>query len=387
MKIRKQNWPILFFLVVIIAISLFIWISIGRFNPVSVNKLEDGQGQNTGSASLYLTADENHGLDNWIPLLKSDEKLIPTAYASYGVWHPKVQDEVYKHFSLFDRPDLSASRKVLENDDLQLWQGDTSYGNGNDQFVLTLVHKNHDGNWSYTSPDYQLDQEDRTGNTLISLAEDEDTIYLIYAFLEDYDQAHHLKAFEMNKETGQITEGHVTDNANYELYSSSLDGLNRNPQRHLLPVDTSDDDSLASSSIYETIDPTTGESQQVDLSSLANSSDASVTTDRIPLVIGDQIYVVTSDYIEDANGSRPSQIRTYLYNSNEDKFQEIWPLDPEDNPDYYIENGYIFHTIVDGKTGYLEQIDIATGERTTIEEYTIEENAPYTFAKPKLARE
>lgn len=39
MKIRKQNWPILFFLVVIIAISLFIWISIGRFNPVSVNNL------------------------------------------------------------------------------------------------------------------------------------------------------------------------------------------------------------------------------------------------------------------------------------------------------------------------------------------------------------
>ncbi|MEC1386677.1 hypothetical protein [Aerococcus viridans] len=29
----------------------------------------------------------------------------------------------------------------------------------------------------------------------------------------------------------------------------------------------------------------------------------------------------------------------------------------------------------------LQRVDIATGETTTVEEYTIEENSPYSFAK------
>ncbi|MCP6346974.1 hypothetical protein NL431_28130, partial [Klebsiella pneumoniae] len=66
--------------------------------------------------------------------------------------------------------------------------------------------------------------------------EDDTTIYLVYAFLKDYDQADYLKTFELNKENGEITESTTMDNSVYELYSDSVDGLNRNPKYHLLPI-------------------------------------------------------------------------------------------------------------------------------------------------------
>ena len=62
-------------------------------------------------------------------------------------------------------------------------------------------------------------------------------------------------------------------------------------------------------------------------------------------------------------------------------FDQVWQSDLEQAPDYYIDNGYIFQTIADGKTGQLQRVDITTGETTTVEEYTIEKNSPYSFAK------
>lgn len=386
MKMRKQNWLTLIFLVVITGVSLFVWIGVGTFKPVKVTSVSPGaSGQDTRASSLYLTSEDNQNPINWIPLSRRGDALIPTTNASYGMFSSQVQDAVYKNFSLFDRPNLSNSRLVLENDDLQLWQADTLLGDSKDQLDLTLIQKNDDGNWTYTTPSYQLDQADRTGNTLMSIAEDDTSVYLVYAFLQDYDHADYLKTFELNKENGEITGASTMDNAGYELYSGSVDGLNRNPKYHLLPIaatNNEDSEDYISPTTYEIINPTNGNKQTMDTSSLVSAlEEQSGETGLMPMIIEDKIFILTNNYVENDYGSYPSQLSIYAYDMESQNFDQVWQSDLEQDPGYYIDNGYIFQTLADGKTGQLQQVDIATGEMTTVEEYTIEENSPYSFAK------
>ena len=386
MKIRKQNWLTLIFLVVIAGVSLFVWLGVGTFKPVKVTSVNpEVSGQETQASSLYLTSEDDQNSIHWIPLSRRGDGLIPTTNASYGMFSAQVQDAVYKNFSLFDRPNLSNSRLILENDDLQLWQTDTLLGDSKAQLNLTLIQKNDEGNWTYTIPSYQLDQADRTGNTLMSIAEDDTTIYLVYAFLQDYDQANYLKTFELNKENGEITEATTMDNASYELYSGSVDGLNQNPKYHLLPIaatNNEDSEDYISPTTYEIINPTNGNKQSMDTSSLVSAlEEQSGETDLTPMIIEDKIFVLTNNYVENDYGSYPSQLSIYAYDMESQNFDQVWQSDLEQAPYYYIDNGYIFQTIADGKTGQLQRVDITTGETTTVEEYTIEENSPYSFAK------
>lgn len=386
MKMRKQNWLTLIFLVVIAGVSLFVWLGVGTFKPVKVTSVNpEVSGQETQASSLYLTSEDDQNSIHWIPISRRGDGLIPTTNASYGMFSAQVQDAVYKNFSLFDRPNLSNSRLILENDDLQLWQADTLLGDSKAQLNLTLIQKNDEGNWTYTIPSYQLDQADRTGNTLMSIAEDDTTIYLVYAFLQDYDQANYLKTFELNKENGEITEATTMDNASYELYSGSVDGLNQNPKYHLLPIaatNNEDSEDYISPTTYEIINPTNGNKQSMDTSSLVSAlEEQSGETDLTPMIIEDKIFVLTNNYVENDYGSYPSQLSIYAYDMESQNFDQVWQSDLEKNPDYYIDNGYIFQTIADGKTGQLQRVDITTGETTTVEEYTIEENSPYSFAK------
>lgn len=386
MKMRKQNWLTLIFLVVIAGVSLFVWLGVGTFKPVKVTSVNpEVSGQETQASSLYLTSENDQNSIHWIPLSRRGDALIPTTNASYGMFSAQVQDAVYKNFSMFHRPNLSNSRLILENDDLQLWQADTLLGDSKAQLNLTLIQKNDEGNWTYTIPSYQLDQADRTGNTLMSIAEDDTTIYLVYAFLQDYDQANYLKTFELNKENGEITEATTMDNASYELYSGSVDGLNQNPKYHLLPIaatNNEDSEDYISPTTYEIINPTNGNKQSMDTSSLVSAlEEQSGETDLTPMIIEDKIFVLTNNYVENDYGSYPSQLSIYAYDMESQNFDQVWQSDLEKNPDYYIDNGYIFQTIADGKTGQLQRVDITTGETTTVEEYTIEENSPYSFAK------
>lgn len=386
MKMRKQNWLTLIFLVVIAGVSLFVWLGVGTFKPVKVTSVNpEVSGQETQASSLYLTSEDDQNSIHWIPLSRRGDGLIPTTNASYGMFSAQVQDAVYKNFSLFDRPNLSNSRLILENDDLQLWQADTLLGDSKAQLNLTLIQKNDEGNWTYTIPSYQLDQADRTGNTLMSIAEDDTTIYLVYAFLQDYDQANYLKTFELNKENGEITEATTMDNASYELYSGSVDGLNQNPKYHLLPIAAANNEvseDYISPTTYEIINPTNGNKQSMDTSSLVSAlEEQSGETDLTPMIIEDKIFVLTNNYVENDYGSYPSQLSIYAYDMESQNFDQIWQSDLEQASDYYIDNGYIFQTIADGKTGQLQRVDITTGETTTVEEYTIEENSPYSFAK------
>lgn len=386
MKMRKQNWLTLIFLVVIAGVSLFVWLGVGTFKPVKVTSVNpEVSGQETQASSLYLTSEDDQNSIHWIPLSRRGDALIPTTNASYGMFSAQVQDAVYKNFSLSDRPNLSNSRLILENDDLQLWQADTLLGDSKAQLNLTLIQKNDEGNWTYTIPSYQLDQADRTGNTLMSIAEDDTTIYLVYAFLQDYDQANYLKTFELNKENGEITEATTMDNASYELYSGSVDGLNQNPKYHLLPIaatNNEDSEDYISPTTYEIINPTNGNKQSMDTSSLVSAlEEQSGETDLTPMIIEDKIFVLTNNYVENDYGSYPSQLSIYAYDMESQNFDQVWQSDFEQAPYYYIDNGYIFQTIADGKTGQLQRVDITTGETTTVEEYTIEENSPYSFAK------
>lgn len=386
MKMRKQNWLTLIFLVVIAGVSLFVWLGVGTFKPVKVTSVNpEVSGQETQASSLYLTSEDDQNSIHWIPLSRRGDALIPTTNASYGMFSAQVQDAVYKNFSLFDRPNLSNSRLILENDDLQLWQADTLLGDSKAQLNLTLIQKNDEGNWTYTIPSYQLDQADRTGNTLMSIAEDDTTIYLVYAFLQDYDQANYLKTFELNKENGEITEATTMDNASYELYSGSVDGLNQNPKYHLLPIaatNNEDSEDYISLTTYEIINPTNGNKQSMDTSSLVSAlEEQSGETNLTPMIIEDKIFVLTNNYVENDYGSYPSQLSIYAYDMESQNFDQVWQSDLEQASDYYIDNGYIFQTIADGKTGQLQRVDITTGETTTVEEYTIEENSPYSFAK------
>lgn len=386
MKMRKQNWLTLIFLVVIAGVSLFVWLGVGTFKPVKVTSVNpEVSGQETQASSLYLTSEDDQNSIHWIPLSRRGDALIPTTNASYGMFSAQVQDAVYKNFSLFDRPNLSNSRLILENDDLQLWQADTLLGDSKAQLNLTLIQKNDEGNWTYTIPSYQLDQADRTGNTLMSIAEDDTTIYLVYAFLQDYDQANYLKTFELNKENGEITEATTMDNASYELYSGSVDGLNQNPKYHLLPIaatNNEDSEDYISPTTYEIINPTNGNKQSMDTSSLVSAlEEQSGETNLTPMIIEDKIFVLTSNYVENNYGSFPSQLSIYAYDMESQNFDQVWQSDLEQASGYYIDNGYIFQTIADGKTGQLQRVDITTGETTTVEEYTIEENSPYSFAK------
>lgn len=386
MKMRKQNWLTLIFLVVIAGVSLFVWLGVVTFKPVKVTSVNpEVSGQETQASSLYLTSEDDQNSIHWIPLSRRGDALIPTTNASYGMFSAQVQDVVYKNFSLFDRPNLSNSRLILENDDLQLWQADTLLGDSKAQLNLTLIQKNDEGNWTYTIPSYQLDQADRTGNTLMSIAEDDTTIYLVYAFLQDYAQANYLKTFELNKENGEITEATTMDNASYELYSGSVDGLNQNPKYHLLPIaatNNEDSEDYISPTTYEIINPTNGNKQSMDTSSLVSAlEEQSGETDLTPMIIEDKIFVLTNNYVENDYGSYPSQLSIYAYDMESQNFDQVWQSDLEKNPDYYIDNGYIFQTIADGKTGQLQRVDITTGETTIVEEYTIEENSPYSFAK------
>lgn len=386
MKMRKQNWLTLIFLVVIAGVSLFVWLGVGSFKPVKVTSVNpEVSGQETQASSLYLTSEDDQNSIHWIPLSRRGDALIPTTNASYGMFSAQVQDAVYKNFSLFDRPNLSNSRLILENDDLQLWQADTLLGDSKAQLNLTLIQKNDEGNWTYTIPSYQLDQADRTGNTLMSIAEDDTTIYLVYAFPQDYDQANYLKTFELNKENGEITEATTMDNASYELYSGSIDGLNQNPKYHLLPIaatNNEDSEGYISPTTYEIINPTNGNKQSMDTSSLVSAlEEQSGETNLTPMIIEDKIFVLTNNYVENDYGSFPSQLSIYAYDMESQNFDQVWQSDLEQAPDYYIDNGYIFQTIADGKTGQLQRVDITTGETTTVEEYTIEENSPYSFAK------
>ena len=126
MKMRKQNWLTLIFLVVISGVSLFVWLGFGTFKPVKVTSVNsEASGQETQSSSLYLTSEGDQNSIHWIPLSRRGDALIPTNTTSYGMFNSQVQDAVYKNFSLFDRPNLSNARLILENDDLQLWQADT----------------------------------------------------------------------------------------------------------------------------------------------------------------------------------------------------------------------------------------------------------------------
>ena len=386
MKMRKQNWLTLIFLVVIAGVSLFVWLGVGTFKPVKVTSVNpEVSGQETQASSLYLTSEDDQNSIHWIPLSRRGDALIPTTNASYGMFSAQVQDAVYKNFSLFDRPNLSNSRLILENDDLQLWQADTLLGDSKAQLNLTLIQKNDEGNWTYTIPSYQLDQADRTGNTLMSIAEDDTTIYLVYAFLQDYDQANYLKTFELNKENGEITEATTMDNASYELYSGSVHGLNQNPKYHLLPIaatNNEDSEGYISPTTYEIINPTNGNKQSMDTSSLVSAlEEQSGETNLTPMIIEDKIFVLTNNYVENDYGSFPSQLSIYAYDMESQNFDQVWQSDLEQAPDYYIDNGYIFQTIADGKTGQLQRVDITTGETTIVEEYTIEENSPYSFAK------
>lgn len=386
MKMRKQNWLTLIFLVVIAGVSLFVWLGVGSFKPVKVTSVNPKVSrQETQASSLYLTSEDDQNSIHWIPLSRRGDALIPTTNASYGMFSAQVQDAVYKNFSLFDRPNLSNSRLILENDDLQLWQADTLLGDSKAQLNLTLIQKNDEGNWTYTIPSYQLDQADRTGNTLMSIAEDDTTIYLVYAFPQDYDQANYLKTFELNKENGEITEATTMDNASYELYSGSIDGLNQNPKYHLLPIaatNNEDSEGYISPTTYEIINPTNGNKQSMDTSSLVSAlEEQSGETNLTPMIIEDKIFVLTNNYVENDYGSFPSQLSIYAYDMESQNFDQVWQSDLEQAPDYYIDNGYIFQTIADGKTGQLQRVDITTGETTTVEEYTIEENSPYSFAK------
>lgn len=386
MKMRKQNWLTLIFLVVIAGVSLFVWLGVGSFKPVKVTSVNPKVSrQETQASSLYLTSEDDQNSIHWIPLSRRGDALIPTTNASYGMFSAQVQDAVYKNFSLFDRPNLSNSRLILENDVLQLWQADTLLGDSKAQLNLTLIQKNDEGNWTYTIPSYQLDQADRTGNTLMSIAEDDTTIYLVYAFPQDYDQANYLKTFELNKENGEITEATTMDNASYELYSGSIDGLNQNPKYHLLPIaatNNEDSEGYISPTTYEIINPTNGNKQSMDTSSLVSAlEEQSGETNLTPMIIEDKIFVLTNNYVENDYGSFPSQLSIYAYDMESQNFDQVWQSDLEQAPDYYIDNGYIFQTIADGKTGQLQRVDITTGETTTVEEYTIEENSPYSFAK------
>lgn len=386
MKMRKQNWLTLIFLVVIAGVSLFVWLGIGTFKPVKVTSVNpEVSRQETQAPSLYLTSEDDQNSIHWIPLSRRGDALIPTTNASYGMFSAQVQDAVYKNFSLFDRPNLSNSRLILENDDLQLWQADTLLGDSKAQLNLTLIQKNDEGNWTYTISSYQLDQADRTGNTLMSIAEDDTTIYLVYAFLQDYDQANYLKTFELNKENGEITEATTMDNASYELYSGSIDGLNQNPKYHLLPIaatNNEDSEDYISPTTYEIINPTNGNKQSMDTSSLVSAlEEQSGETNLTPMIIEDKIFVLTNNYVENDYGSFPSQLSIYAYDMESQNFDQVWQSDLEQAPDYYIDNGYIFQTIADGKTGQLQRVDITTGETTTVEEYTIEGNSPYSFTK------
>ncbi len=386
MKMRKQNWLTLIFLVVIVGVSLFVWLGVGTFKPVKVTSVNPGvSGQETQPSSLYITSEDDHNSIHWIPLSRRGDALNPTINASYGMFSSQVQDAVYKKFSLFDRPNLSNARLILENDDLQLWQADTPLGDNKAQLDLTLIQKNDEGNWTYSKPSYQLDQADRTGNSLMSIAEDDTTIYLVYAFLKDYDQADYLKTFELNKENGEITESTTMDNSVYELYSGSVDGLNRNPKYHLLPIAATNNENsedYISPTTYEIINPTNGNKQTMDTSSLVSAlEELSGETDIMPVIIEDKIFVLTNNYVENDYGSYPSQLSIYAYDMEIQNFDQVWQSDLAQNPDYYIDNGYIFQTLADGKTGQLQRVDVATGETTTVEEYTIEENSPYSFAK------
>lgn len=386
MKMRKQNWLTLIFLVVIVGVSLFVWIGVGTFKPVKVTSVNPGvSGQETQPSSLYITSEDDQNSIHWIPLSRRGDALSPTTNASYSIFSGQVQDAVYKNFSLFDRPNLSNSRLVLENDDLQLWQADTLLADSKAQLDLTLIQKNDEGNWTYTKPSYRLDQADRTGNTLMSIAEDDTTIYLVYAFLQDYDQADYFKTFELNKENGKITEATTMDNASYELYSGSVDGLNRNPKYHLLPIaatNNEDSEDYISPTTYEIVNPTNGDKQTMDTSSLVNAlEERAGEIDLMPMIIEDKIFVLINNYVENNYGSYPSQLSIYAYDMNSQHFDQVWQANLEQNPSYYIDNGYIYQTLADGKTGQLQRVNIATGETTTVEEYTIEENSPYSFAK------
>lgn len=385
MKINKRNWLTLLFLAIITAVALFIWVGVTSFKPVKLTTMNTNHtSENSGISTLYLAAGENQAMSNWIPLSKNNDDIVATSYSSYSLLNAKDQDEVYQHFSLFNRPNLSGSRLILENDDIQLWQADTMYGNSKDQLGLTLIHKKSDGDWTYTSPSYLLDQGDRTGNTLLSLAEDEDTIYLIYAFLQDFDQSNYLKAFQLDKESGEISVGNTIDGSQYELYSTGVDGLNRQPQRHVLAMSNTDtdDENFVPATTYEIVDPNSGDQLQMDTSSLQDqSTDQTVSTEVNPVIIKDEIYVVTSDYSENEDDEKPIQVKTYRYDPTKKSFNQLWTMDLERDPSYYIENGYIYHTITDGKKGKLDQVDITTGETTTVEEYQINENSIYTFAK------
>ncbi|MGW9752052.1 hypothetical protein ACUW9Z_000574 [Aerococcus sp. 150760007-1] len=392
MKMRKQNWLTLIFLVVIVGVSLFVWLGVGTFKPVKVTSVNPGvSGQETQPSSLYITSEDDQNSIHWIPLSRRGDALSLTINGSYSIFGAQVQDAVYKNFSLFDRPNLSNSRLVLENDALQLWQADTPLGDNKAQLDLTLIQKNDEGNWTYTKPPYQLDQADRTGNSLISIAEDDTTIYLVYAFLQDYDQADYLKTFELNKENGEITESTTMDNASYELYSGSVDGLNRNPKYHLLPIaatNNEDSEDYISPTTYEIINPTNGSKQTMDTSSLVSTLEEQAgETDFMPMIIEDKIFVLTNNYVENDYGSYPSQLSIYAYDMESQNFDQVWQSDLEQDPSYYIDNGYIFQTLADGKTGQLQRVDVATGEMTTVEEYTIEENSPYSFAKTTSVEE
>lgn len=386
MKMRKQNWLTLIFLAVIAGVSLCVWLGVGTFKPVKVTSVNpEASGQETQASSLYLTSEDDQNSIHWIPLSRRGDALIPTTNASYGMFSAQVQDAVYKNFSLFDRPNLSNARLILEDDDLQLWQADTLLGDSKAQLDLTLIQKNDEGNWTYTIPSYQLDQADRTGNTLMSIAEDDTTIYLIYAFLQDHDQADYLKTFELSKENGEITEVTTMDNAGYELYSISVDGLNRNPKYHLLPIaatNNEDSEDYISTTTYEIINLTNGDKQTMDTSSLVSTLEEQAgEADLIPMMIEDKIFVLINNYVENNYGSYPSQLSIYAYDMDSQNFDQVWQANLEQNPDYYIDNGYIYQTIADDRTGQLQRVDIATGETNTVEEYTIEENSPYSFAK------
>lgn len=386
MKIRKQNWLTLIFLVVIASVSLFVWLGFGTFKPVKVDSINpEASGQETQSSSLYLTSEGDQNSIHWIPLSRRGDTLIPTTTASYGMFNSQVQDAAYKNFSLFDRPNLSNARLILENDDLQLWQADTLLGDNKAQLDLTLIQKNDEGNWTYTTPSFQLDQADRTGNTLMSIAEDDTTIYLVYAFLQDYDQADYLKTFELNKADGEIREITTMDNAGYELYSISVDGVNRNPKYHLLPIaatNNEDSEDYISPTTYEIINPTNGDKQTMDTSSLVSTLEEQAgETDLMPMIIEDKIFVLISNYVENNYGSYPSQLSIYAYDMDSRNFDQVWQSNLEQDPNYYIDNGYIFQTLTDGKTGQLQRVDIATGETITVEKYSIEKDSPYSFAK------
>ena len=120
----------------------------------------------------------------------------------------------------------------------------------------------------------------------------------------------------------------------------------------------------------------------MDTSSLVSTLEEQVSeTDLMPMMIEDKIFVLTNNYVENNYGSYPSQLSIYAYDMDSQNFDQVWQANLEQNPDYYIDNGYIYQTIADDKTGQLQRVDIATGETTTVEEYTIEENSPYSFAK------